>query len=64
MLFELSPTCNTQKDSKKIEALYVVVSRKSSLVVITFEKMKYQMNTVGHDVLRIASQSHPCQMLG
>jgi len=44
--------CKCVPDRKKFGALYVVVRRDFSLVVITFEKIKYHINSVGHDVLR------------
>ena len=46
MLFELAPTCHTQKDYKKVEALYVVVSRKSSSVQINPEEIIYHRNSL------------------
>ena len=46
-----------RKILKEVGALYVVISQNASLVVITSEKIKYHLNTVGHDILRISKSS-------
>ena len=45
-----------RKILKMVRSLYVVVSRNSSLVVITTEKINYHMNTVGYDLLNLEKQ--------